>query len=132
MLSPASDASASPSVKLENFPIPVYIEYMVLHSDIDKRSLCLARSLVEKIDQDPQHGIQTARSVCRRWMARGTVSAVAEWERLLIRPWPAIRAVLLDKSDNGQRLRQSNPFCGILTPRERWAIYKRFASDETQ
>ena len=34
------------------------------------------------------------------------------------------RAVLLDESEEGQRLRQSSPFCGILTPRERWAIYR--------
>ena len=32
--------------------------------------------------------------------------------------------MLLEESESGQRLRQSTPFCGVLTPRERWAIYK--------
>ena len=34
------------------------------------------------------------------------------------------RDMLLDESESGQRLRQSTPFCGVSTPRERWAIYK--------
>jgi hypothetical protein len=38
-----------------------------------------------------------------------------------------VRAVLLDESDEGQRLRQSDPFCGILTPEERWKIYREYS-----
>jgi len=43
-----------------------------------------------------------------------------------------VRAVLLDESDEGQRLRQSDPFCGVLTPRERWEIYRQAAADATE
>ena len=35
-----------------------------------------------------------------------------------------MRAILLDESDEGQRLRQTDLFCGILTPAERWQIYR--------
>ena len=43
-----------------------------------------------------------------------------------------MRAVLLDESDEGQRLRQNDPFCGVLTPKERWAIYRESANDAAE
>jgi hypothetical protein len=61
--------------------------------------------------------------VCERWVAQGIVSA-REWLPLLERPWEEVRAILLEESDEGQRLRQTDPFCGILTPAERWEIYR--------
>jgi hypothetical protein len=50
---------------------------------------------------------------------------------ILERPRPEIRRILLDESDEGQRLRQSDPFCGILTPEERWEFYRQ-ARDEAR
>ena len=47
---------------------------------------------------------------------------------ILQRPWEEVRTLLLDESDEGQRLRQTDPFCGILTPEERWQIYLYFAA----
>jgi len=49
---------------------------------------------------------------------------------ILQRPWPEIRNILLNESEEGTRLRQSDPFCGILTPAERWEIYRDAARDE--
>jgi hypothetical protein len=40
-------------------------------------------------------------------------------------PWEEVRRILLEESDEGQRLRQTDPFCGILTPAERWEIYRK-------
>jgi len=54
---------------------------------------------------------------------RGNVPA-REWLEILRRPWPEIRAILIDDSEESQRLRQSDPFCGILSPQERWAMYR--------
>jgi hypothetical protein len=50
-----------------------------------------------------------------------------EWSVIMTRPWEEIRTILLDESEEGQRLRQSDPFCGILSPEERWEIYRDFA-----
>lgn len=84
----------------------------------------MVRAIVARIDADPERrGLEHAREVCRRWVAAGNVPA-REWMPILERPWEEIRAVLLDESDEGQRLRQSDPFVGILTPQERWAIYR--------
>jgi hypothetical protein len=102
------------------------------HQAIDRRSLKMVRRIVAKIDADPQQrGLAHAREVCARWVARGNVPA-REWMTLLERSWSEIRALLLDPSDEGQRLRQSDPFCGILTPAERWEIYREAARDEAR
>ena len=93
------------------------------HEDIDRRSLVMVRRIVAKIDADPERrGLAHAKRVCRRWVSQGIVSA-QEWLMLLERPWEDVRTILQDERDEGQRLRQSDPFCGILTPAERWQIY---------
>lgn len=107
---------------------------MDTHEQIDRRSLLMAQAIVAKIDADPQRaGLSKARNVCRHWMAQRTWSepAAEEWAHILGRPWEAIRQVLLDDSQEGQRLRQSSPFCGVLTAQERWDIYKKAQADET-
>ena len=101
---------------------------MRTHQDIDRRSLEMVRRIVAKIDADPErHGLEHAKRVCDRWVAQGIASA-CEWQRLLQKPWEDVRAILLDESDEGQRLRQTDPFCGILTPAERWEIYRKARS----
>lgn len=98
---------------------------MQTHQEIDRRSLAMVRRIVEKIDADPERrGLAQAKRVCARWVDQGIRSA-REWQRLLDeKSWEEIRAILLDESDEGQRLRQTDPFVGILTPQERWQIYR--------
>jgi hypothetical protein len=106
---------------------------MKTHQQIDERSLALARAVVAKIDADPERsGLAKAREVCRRWCERNPLPVCREWMRILERPWSQIRQVLCDESELGRRLRQSDPFCGILAPRERWAIYRKFREHETR
>ncbi len=100
---------------------------MRTHEDIDRRSLTMARRIVAKIDADARReGLDHARRVCARWVERGNVPA-REWLTILRRPWPEIRAILLDDCEESRRLRQNDPFCGILTPVERWEIYREAA-----
>ena len=100
---------------------------MRTHQQIDERSLAMARAIVARIDADPARaGFERAKSTCRRWVEMGNVPA-REWLTLLEKPWTEVRRILLDESEEGQRLRQNDPFCGILTPQERWEIYRRAA-----
>lgn len=100
---------------------------MRTHQQIDQRSLEMARAIVERIDADPSRaGFERAKETCRRWVGMGNVP-VREWLTLLERPWEEVRQILLDETEEGQRLRQNDPFCGILTPQERWEIYRRAA-----
>ena len=85
------------------------------------------RLIVEKIDAEPgllEIGIENM----RRWRARrGGYQArcLDQWEDWFRRaePWERIRARLLDSSDEGQRLRKSHPFAGVLTDEERESVY---------
>lgn len=100
---------------------------MKTHEQIEERSLALARAIVSRIDADPgRAGLDKARATCRRWLEERPLPVLREWLEILDRPWEEIRAVLLDPSEEGRRLRQSDPFCGILTPGERWAIYRAY------
>jgi hypothetical protein len=104
---------------------------MKTHQQIDRRSLAMAEAIVSKIDQDPQQtGMLKARATCSRWMKRRATPANREWLEILDRPWEEIRALLLEDSERGRRLRQNDPFCGILTPQERWAIYSEYREEK--
>jgi len=103
---------------------------MQSHQQIDARSLALARVVAGRIDADPEHrAIAGARARCARWRKTAPCADLDLWAELLWRPWPEIRAVLLDSSERGTRLRQSNPFCGVLSPRERWTFYRSYRHD---
>jgi hypothetical protein len=100
----------------------------VTHQQIDQRSLALARRIVAKIDGDAsKEGLAKAAQTCARWLSRSNSSVYREWNGILARPWDEVRRVLLDESQEGTRLRQSSPFCSVLTPQERWQIYRSFA-----
>ncbi len=97
------------------------------HVTIDRRGLALAAAVVRKLESgDFRAGVMKARSVNARWRSMSPSALHDEWMQILERDWTAIRAALLDDSEQGCRLRQNNPFCGILTPQERWAIFKEF------
>jgi len=91
----------------------------------------MARAIVELIDNDDERkGLSHARGTCRRWlMDYGPDPSVEEWSRILERSWSEIRQVLLDESEEGKRLRQNSPFAGVLSPRQRWDIYRRFRDE---
>jgi hypothetical protein len=102
---------------------------MKTHIDIDRRSLAMARVIAKKIDADPMHrGLEQARSVCGNWCRQNPSDSVLQWQRILDGSWEEVRQILLDESQEGQRLRQNSPFCGILNPRERWRIYRDFTA----
>ena len=108
--------------------------FSLSHSQIDKRSRLLAEEVARKIDADPNgHGLAHARALCARWLALPSASPdLKRWQDILSRPWADIRAHLLDPSEEGARLRQSSPFCGVLSPHERWRVYKEFKHHDTQ
>jgi hypothetical protein len=97
------------------------------HRQIEERSLELARAIAARIDADPSRsGLARAREVCARWRRMGRAAGVEEWARILEGSWDEVKEALLDPSETGRRLRQSSPFCGVLSPRERWAVWRRF------
>ncbi|MBX3171092.1 MAG: hypothetical protein KF760_27035 [Candidatus Eremiobacteraeota bacterium] len=95
------------------------------HEILELRSLALARAVVQKIDADPTRAaLAHARQRCSQWLSQRPNPYLEEWEKILTGNWNEIRQVLTDESPRCRELRQNNPFSGVLTPRERWAIYR--------
>ena len=97
------------------------------HPHIDRRMLALARLVAERIDRNPDL-LQVAVNNLERWSRMhkdGLSVASAEWKKLIERHnWPEIRAMLVEDNDEGQRLRSSSPFTGIVSEAEWKAIVK--------
>ena len=71
----------------------------------------MARIVVARIDADPILFNVTLENLERWRRLHGTLSrrASEEWEQILKRPWSEVREILLDESDEGQRLRRLRP-----------------------
>lgn len=96
------------------------------HDWVDRRSLGLHEAIAAKIEADPEL-LNVARANLVRWISRSSSKALVEWLDLLDRS-PAADLVRLLRSEEeyAARLRQSSPFAGVLTPRERMAILCRY------
>ena len=93
----------------------------------NERSLAYARAIVAKVDANPALvGTGLANLERLRTQRGGTLNGCdEEWERLLRQMhWGQVRALLLDETDEGQRLRAANPFTGVLSQEERNAIHE--------
>jgi hypothetical protein len=101
------------------------------HEFVDDRSLEMDRVIAEKIRANPKL-VQIALSNIKRWLANPDYSdsnrqAILEWKRIIETTTVAALVTLLESSsEEASRLRQSSPFCGILTPGERQAIFRKY------
>ena len=103
------------------------------HQRIDERSLAFGRLIADRVRADPDRWIGHARNNVSRWLgscsprSRGTL---LEWDAALQSGPAAILAMLTDTDERAVRLRQSNPFAGILTNAERNAVLLAFADHD--
>jgi len=102
------------------------------HSAIDARSLEMDRLIARRLRENPAV-LDKARSVLAKWMASGDASVrpvFAEWHAILNGPISGVFAALEGEDERSVRLRQSSPFCGILSPAERTAILMSHVHDQ--
>ena len=95
------------------------------HPEIDRKVLALTRMAVAHIDENPKLLAIGLENIERWTRLKGYLPLChAEWKELIeTHPWERLREILLEESDEGQRLRSSHPFVGIVTPEERATIY---------
>lgn len=97
------------------------------HEWIDARSLALARATAEKLRRDPARFVVVVENLQRwRQQMQPWPAALQEWADILTQGQSAAIAALTEDSERGRRLRQSNPFAGVLTPQERNAIFTEY------
>ena len=100
------------------------------HRRQDMRSLRMHEAIAEKLRRDPVPVLAKARANLDRWRDSSTPSRyLGEWERLLNGPADQLLALLLDESEDAIALRHASPFAGVLTPQERWDIYRSFREE---
>jgi hypothetical protein len=94
------------------------------HARSEARSLAMHRAIAEKVRKNPRL-LEAAGENILRWRRQGVdVTAFAEWEAILERGVEETVRVLTDPSENAARLRQSTPFTGVLTPKERRRFFE--------
>lgn len=99
---------------------------MMSHQEIDARSLALHRLIVEKVRHDPAL-FDKAKATLARWRTIVCASSqpyLKEWESLVDQGIETALAVAVEDSPRATALRQSSPFCGIITEQERLAFLK--------
>lgn len=82
------------------------------------------QEIARKLLKDPGPVVEKARTNLDRWTATAGRSApyLEEWRRLLHLPAAELAKRIVEDSERMTDLRQSSPFAGVLTPRERWRI----------
>lgn len=105
---------------------------MTDHRRIDERSLAFGRAIAAKVQADPKL-ILRAKANVERWLTTCSPRAktsLIEWLEMLNGPTHAIFDLLTSRDERATRLRQSNPFAGVLSSQERNAILRKFESDD--
>ena len=106
-------------------------DHQTWHEILDDRSLEMDRVIAGKIRANPKL-VQIALANIDRWLANPDYSesgrqAALEWKSIIENSSVEVLVTLLESSsEEARRLRQSSPFCGILTPDERQAIFRKY------
>ncbi len=101
------------------------------HPRNDRRSVLLHRAIAQKLLASPEGVLVKARGHIAVMAQNPRTQRYAEvWSRLLELPVPALAERLTEFNEEMVALRQCTPFAGVLTPQERWQIYRQFREDE--
>ena len=98
------------------------------HQWIDLVDLAMHRAIARKIRRQPKLFNRAQRTLARWEKARRACSPpLREWKAILRdNDMNAVLRLLTRPGDEGQRLRSTAPFCGILTDREVRAVWARY------
>lgn len=98
------------------------------HQILDARSLAMHCKIARKIDAN-RALLEVPKRNLKRWrkIKSGPLPAyLDEWQQILDKTWPEVAAFITSFSDEAVRLRQSSPFAGVLTSKERKQVYDAF------
>ena len=102
------------------------------HIRIAERSIALHRAIADRIRTNPrlmEKAIENLQKYLDQFAQenRTAPKSLTEWQDILTnRPGEDVLEFLVSSCESASRLRQSSPFAGILTPKERWRIYEAY------
>lgn len=87
------------------------------------------RAIAAKLRVTPEL-LAIAHDNIRRWSATAGRSQpyLDAWKQLLAKPLEELLELMVQDTEQMRAMRQTAPFAGVLTPKERWAIYDAFAT----
>ena len=96
------------------------------HRRAELRSIALHDEVVRRLRVRPEL-IDDARRRLERWTESGALApAYAQaWRRALEQPREELFAQLVRDDEEARALRQCSPFAGVLSPAERWKIWRQ-------
>lgn len=101
------------------------------HVRNDHRSVRLHQAIVQKLLEKPDVVLAKARRNLLGMMRHSQTMPYAEqWNALLDLPLAVLADRLIEESEEMTALRQCTPFAGVLSPQERWNIYRKFREEE--
>jgi hypothetical protein len=98
------------------------------HAFLDEFARAYHRAVADRLRAEPSAVLEHARRNLDRWtegdaFGPGELASLGEWRRILDEAdVNRLVEVITDVSDEGQRLRSSSPFVGVLSPEERLEI----------
>jgi len=98
------------------------------HQWIDLVDLAMHRAIARKIRREPKLFGRAKRTLTRWEKVKGACPPpLREWKEILRHnDMPAVLRIITRADQEGDRLRSTAPFCGILTQREVEAIWARY------
>ena len=106
---------------------------MLNHRHIDARSRALAIAVADQLRHQPEL-VDIAKRNIAAWMKENSSSirsALAEWDIALNGSIDDVIELLTSEGEKAVRLRQSNPFAGVLSSSQRNEILNRFSDHDT-
>lgn len=100
-----------------------------MHEDIDARSLALHQLIADKIRRDPSLFLVSS-AVIQRWRALvcpATHPYLDQWQQLIDSGMEACLDFATQNSEHARAMRQSSPFVGILSNKERFEFLKNWS-----
>jgi transcriptional regulator with XRE-family HTH domain len=98
----------------------------------DQRSLELHRAIAEKLVADPASVVRKARKNVELMIKTNPEASalLRAWRQALSLPTSDLLDLLDDPRPRARELRHVSPFAGVLTPGERWDLYRRFGHSD--
>lgn len=101
------------------------------HSRNNWRSVQLHQAIAQKLIVSPESVLAKARKHVAVMKQNPRTERYADgWTSLLDLPVPILAERLTEFTEEMVALRQCTPFAGVLTPQERWQVYRQFREGE--
>ncbi|WP_298139196.1 hypothetical protein [Acidiferrobacter sp.] len=104
------------------------------HAQADLFSLRLHEEIAWRIRANPVL-LERAHANIARWkrqLGRSTSRDLDTWSEILSKPVEYILSVMVARTEEGDRLRQSSPFCGIISQARRMEIFREIYGRESR